>query len=99
MGYRTGWAAATLLLALPGAAAAPPVPQSVSASYNVLRNGARVAVMHESFEAADGSYRIASETHAIGLLALLAPRPLRVTSSGRLSGDGLAPLHFEGKRG
>ena len=91
--------AALLLVALPGAAAAPPVPQSVSASYNVLRNGGHVAVMHESFEASEDSYRIVSESHAVGLLALFAPQPLRVTSSGRLTGAGLAPQHFEGKRG
>lgn len=99
MGYRTGWAAAALLLALPGAAATPSAPQSVSGSYNVLRNGMHVAVMHETFEASGGSYRIVSETHAVGLLALFAPHPLRVTSSGRLTGAGLAPQHYESKRG
>jgi len=99
MRCRTGWAAAFLLLALPGAAAAPPAPHSVSASFNVLRNGGHVAVMHETFEASGGSYRIVSETHAVGLLALFAPHPLRVTSSGRLTGAGLAPQHYESKRG
>lgn len=99
MGYRTGWAAAALLLALPGAAATPSAPHSVSTSYNVLRNGGHVAVMHETFEATGGSYRIVSETHAVGLLALFAPHPLRVTSSGRLTGAGLAPQHYEQKRG
>ena len=99
MGYQTGWAAAALLLALPGAAATPSAPHSVSTSYNVLRNGGHVAVMHETFEASGGSYRIVSETHAVGLLALFAPHPLRVTSSGRLTGAGLAPQHYESKRG
>lgn len=99
MRRRTGWAAALLLVALPGAAATPPAPQSVSASYNVLRNGGHVAVMHETFEADGGSYRIVSETHAVGLLALFAPHPLRVTSSGRLTGAGLVPQHYESKRG
>jgi hypothetical protein len=99
MRCRTGWAAAFLLLALPGAAAAPPAPQSVSASYNVFRNGGHVAVMHETFDASGGSYRIVSETHAVGLLALFAPHPLRVTSSGLLTGTGLTPQHYEHKRG
>ncbi|HEX9673974.1 MAG TPA: DUF3108 domain-containing protein [Burkholderiales bacterium] len=99
MRCRTGRAAALLLLALPGAAAAPPVPLSVSASYNVLRNGGHVAVMHETFEASGSSYRIVSETHAVGLLALFAPRPLRVTSSGWLTGAGLTPQYYEHKRG
>ena len=99
MSFRSIAAAALLAPALSVMAAAPPAPQSVSASYNVLRNGGHVAVMHELFEAADGRYRIASESHAIGLLAIFAPHPLRVTSSGRLTGAGLQPLHFEGRRG
>jgi hypothetical protein len=99
MRCRTGWAAALLLLALPGGAAAPPVPLSVSASYNVLRNGGHVAVMHETFEASGSDYRIVSETRAVGLLALFAPNPLRVTSSGRLTGTGLTPYYYEYKRG
>ncbi len=98
MRYRTGWAAALLLLGLPAAAAAPPAPQSVSASYNVLRNGEHVAVMHETFEASESSYRIVSETRAVGLLTLFAPHPFRVTSSGRLTGAGLTPQHYESKR-
>jgi hypothetical protein len=55
--------------------------------------------MRESFEASDGRYRIVSETHAVGLLALFAPHPLRVTSSGRLTGAGLTPQHYEYRRG
>ena len=99
MRFQTVVAAALLAPAIAATAAAPPAPQSISASYNVLRNGGHVAVMQETFEAADGRYRIVSETHAVGLLVLLAPQPLRVTSNGRLTGTGLVPLHFEGKRG
>jgi hypothetical protein len=91
--------AAALLAPALAVAAAPPAPRSVSASYNVLRNGGHVAVMQETFEAAEGHYRILSETHAVGLLVLLAPQPLRVRSNGRLTDTGLIPLHFEGKRG
>jgi len=99
MKSRIVFAAALLAPALAVTAAAPPAPRSVSASYNLLRNGGHVAVMQETFEAADGRYRIVSESHAVGLLALLAPHPLRVTSSGRLTGAGLTPLQFEGRRG
>ena len=89
------------LLALAGAAGAatPGAPQTVSASYEVFMNGGRVAVMNETFEAKDGGYRIVSESHAVGLLRLFVREPLRVTSHGRLTGTGLAPLFFEGKRG
>jgi hypothetical protein len=55
--------------------------------------------MNETFEANDGGYRIVSESHAVGLLALLERQPLRLTSSGRLTAAGLRPQLFEGKRG
>lgn len=92
---------ATILLALTGAcgAAESAAPQTISASYEVSRNARRVAVMNETFEANDGGYRIVSESHAVGLLALLERRPLRLTSSGRLTAAGLRPQLFEGKRG
>lgn len=92
-------ALALLALAVPCAAAAPSTPQAVSASYDMFRNGAHIAVINETFEAKDGGYQLASETRAIGLFALAERRPLRFTSSGRLAGAGLQPLRFEGKRG
>jgi len=92
---------ATLLAVLAGhcGAAERGAPQAVSANYDVFRNGTRVAVANETFEAKDGYYRIVSESHAVGVLALLAPHPLRVASSGRLTGAGLVPLHYESRRG
>lgn len=92
---------AAILFALTGAcgAAESAAPQAISASYEVSRNARRIAVMNETFEANDGSYRIVSESHAVGLLALFEQRPLRLTSSGRLTAAGLRPQLFEGKRG
>lgn len=91
---------ALVLLALAGSGtAAAPAPRAVSASYNVYLNGGHVAVMNETFEAKDDSYRIVSESRAVGLLALFEKQPLRFVSSGRLTASGLRPLHFEGKRG
>jgi hypothetical protein len=92
---------ATILLVLTGAcgAAESGVPQAISASYEVSRNGRHVAVMNETFETHDGGYRIVSESRAVGLLALFERRPLRLTSSGRLTAAGLRPQLFEGKRG
>jgi hypothetical protein len=92
-------AAALLVVPLSGAAATPATPQSVTATYDVLWNGSRVAVMNETFEARDGAYRIVSESRAVGLLALFAREPLRLESSGRVTASGLQPRHFEGKRG
>jgi len=80
-------------------AAASGAPQAVSARYEVFWNGTRVAVQNETFEARDGQYRIVSESRAVGPLALIAPRPLRATSSGRRTDAGLLPQLFEGGRG
>ncbi|MGH8702862.1 MAG: hypothetical protein ACREVR_17040, partial [Burkholderiales bacterium] len=94
----TAWLAATLIaIAIPCTAAAPSTPLAISASYDVLWNGGRVAVMKETFEAKDGGYRIVSESQAVGLLAMFVREPLRVVSSGQLIASGLRPLHFESK--
>jgi len=92
------FSAALLALAVPCAAAASSPPQSVSASYDLFRNGVQVAVMNETFEAKGDQYRIVSDTRAVGLLALFQRQPVRVVSAGRLTASGLQPLHFEGKR-
>ena len=89
---------ALLATALACAAAPPPAPQSISASYNVYRNGLHVGTMNETFEARGDEYHIVSDTQAVGLLALFLRQPARFVSSGRLTPSGLQPLHFEGKR-
>lgn len=98
MTRRTAIALLALALTLgspqPGAA----TPREVSAGYNVFRNGAHVAVMTETFEARDDAYRIVSESSAAGVLALFERQPLRLVSSGQLTGSGLRPLYFEGGR-
>ena len=88
-----------ITLAIPCAAATPPAPHAISASYDVFRNGMHVAVSNETFEAKDDTYHIVSEAHAVGLLALFFRQPLRMVSSGRVTASGLQPRHFEGKRG
>lgn len=91
-------AAAWLVPSPAGAAAAPSVPQTITANYDMSRNGVPVAVMHETFESKDGAYRIVSESRAVGLLALFERKPLRFVSSGQITAAGLRPLQFEGKR-
>jgi hypothetical protein len=77
--------------------AAQSAPQAVTADYNVYMNGAQVAVMKESFEAREQSYRIVSESVPIGIAALLQ-RPATATSLGQLTAEGLRPERFEGRR-
>jgi hypothetical protein len=87
-----------LVLAVASAGLRAAAPQQVSASYDVLRNGWHVAVMTETFEARDGTYRIVSHSSATGLLALFERNPLRFVSFGQVTASGLRPLHFEGAR-
>jgi len=77
--------------------AAAPAPHTVSASYSVSANGAHVAVMNETFESRNGSYRIVSESVPVGALALFQ-KPVMVVSSGQVTADGLRPERFEGRR-
>ena len=91
-------AAAFFMLSIPCAAAEPPAPQAISASYDLFRNGLHVAVMNETFESSGNDYRIVSDTQAVGLLALFQREPIRFISVGRVTPSGLQPLRFEGKR-
>lgn len=84
-----------LLSAQPWARAA--APAAISASYDVSFNGLQIGVTQEHFEASNNSYRIVSESNAVGLLALLRRNSATLVSSGRLLGTGLRPEHFEGK--
>ncbi len=70
------------------------LPQTVQAQYEVTLNGTPVGVMNDHYEARDGRYRIVSETHAVGVLALVQRRPARVISSGEVQASGLRPLSF-----
>jgi len=79
------------------AAAASEVPQSLSASYNLYLNGAHVAVMQETFDARDSSYRIVSESVPVGALALFQ-KPATAESNGRVTPEGLQPERFAGRR-
>lgn len=87
---------AVTLLPAPAAQAAP---QTVRAQYDVSMNGVPVGVMQDVFEVRDGRYQIVSETHAIGVLALVQRRPARVTSTGEAGRTGLRPQTFEATRG
>ena len=81
------------------ASSAAAAPQAVQAQYNLSLNGAAIAVMHETFEIREGTYQATSETHAVGLFALVQRRPGRVTSTGEIGRDGLRPKTFDGARG
>src|SRR4030095_13444289 len=89
--------AALLALAACTTALAAPTRRSVKASYNVSMNGTPIAVMNESFETRDGSYRITSESVPLGAVALFQ-KPALAVSSGHVAAEGLRPERFEGRR-
>lgn len=74
-------------------------PASIVLTHNVTRNGLHVAVVNEHFEREGDGYRIVSETAAVGLAALVQPRPAVITSTGRITDAGLRPERFDGARG
>ena len=87
---------ALLGMAVGGVATAAAPPRALSASYNLYMNGAHVAVLNETYEARDSTYRIVSESVPLGALALIQ-KPATAVSSGRLTRQGLRPERFEGR--
>jgi hypothetical protein len=96
---RCRWLVALAGLLLASTAAAAATPARVSASYDVLRNGAKVGVVTESFEQRNGTYRIRSESRATGIASLFARGTIVVTSEGIVAEGGLRPRRFEHARG
>ncbi len=82
------------LAAVSHAADASP-PASITASYEVFRNGLPVAVVQEAFENSGTKYRIVSESNPTGLLALFVRTKIRIHSSGAVTAAGLRPEQFD----
>jgi hypothetical protein len=70
------------------------LPQRIEASYDILKQGIKLAEVNEVFERKDGRYHIVSVTKPVGLLALFQPETIVVTSEGEITEHGLLPLHF-----
>src|SRR5512134_458469 len=92
---------AALVLAVVSVAAAAADsahPRLVKATYNAYLNGMSIGVLSEQLETDGATYRIVSETRPMGLAAFIQRQPLRFTSTGRLTRQGLRPEQFEGRR-
>ncbi len=92
------------MLFILGAAGAPvhgaaQPPGSVTASYDVRRNGLHVVQVQEHYVSADGAYRLTSDSRAVGVFALIQRTPAHLESSGRVTAQGLRPEQFDGARG
>ncbi len=73
-------------------------PASASVTYNLFRNNILLGTITEQFDTKDGSYRASSEANATGLFAFVQREPVRFTSVGELTKDGLRPQRFEGRQ-
>ena len=82
-------------LAALAAAACHAAPASVSASYNLFRDGLHVATVDESFEANGGKYQIVSASNPAGMLKRLFRTQIRIQSTGAVTPSGLRPQAFE----
>lgn len=80
------------------AGAAEAMPRAVKASYQGYMNGIPIGVITETFESDGQKYRIYSDTKATGIASLFQRQPLKLSSTGELTKDGLKPLQFEGRR-
>lgn len=79
------------------AAAQPPLPKHIQATYEVTKNGMPFAKVHERFVVTGNTYKVESITKGIGVYALFGERKL--TSVGELTNQGLKPTHFELQQG
>ena len=91
---RTLFRIAALILLAPAVVSASP-PAAVKISYDLSRNGLNIAVVQESFEKKDATYRIVSESNPVGLAALLVRTRIKIESSGTVTASGLRPDQFE----
>ena len=76
-------------------ASAATAPASVTAAYDVYRDGLHIVVTRETFEQKDGRFHIVSESDPVGLFALFIRTRAKVLSSGTVTLSGLRPEQFE----
>lgn len=73
-------------------------PARLEVGYDVLKGSLKVATISETYTRTQNRYRIESVSKAIGLLALIKPETIRVTSQGTLTSSGLRPETFSNQR-
>jgi uncharacterized protein DUF3108 len=89
-------ASSLLFLLLVQASAHAQLPPRLEITYEVLRNGSKIAEIVGRLESTADSYRLTESWHGKGIYALLG-RAMR-TSEGKLSAAGPRPLEFVDER-
>jgi hypothetical protein len=69
------------------------LPKRIQANYVVSKNGMPFAKVREQYVVTGNDYKVESTTKGIGIYALLGVRKL--TSTGKVTSQGLKPTHFE----
>jgi len=87
-----------LLCSVAHFAGAAEAPTRLQVSYDVLKGNIRAATITETYTRTQDRYHIESVSKAVGLLAMIKPETIRVTSEGTLTAKGLRPLTFTNER-
>ncbi|MES1982750.1 MAG: DUF3108 domain-containing protein [Pseudomonadota bacterium] len=73
-------------------------PSRMRVSYDVYRDNLKIASMSETYTRNRDHYQLESVSKPLGLLAMLKPEIIRVTSHGTVTAKGLRPTTFITKR-
>lgn len=92
-----GLSTAACLLTYASAAFSAP-PSSVEISYEVYKGFLRIGQIDETYKRENDRYTLTSTTRAVGLLAILKPGRILISSNGLVGPKGLRPLSFSDKR-
>jgi hypothetical protein len=90
-GHRMKFLAAFLLLA---AADALALPGQITAEYQVMSTGVRIARVSETFSVKSGEYTIQSVTRSEGPLKMFIDDQVTLSSQGKVVAAGLKPMRF-----
>lgn len=90
-------ALAWLILCVASSAFAAP-PSSVSATYDVYKGSIKVAQIEETYTRKNDRYTLSSTSRPVGLLAILKPGKILISSSGLVGAKGLQPLRYSDQR-
>jgi hypothetical protein len=87
--------------ARPAVVAVPALPTSATrmrVSYDVFKDNLKIASISETYTRTRDRYQLESVSKPLGLLAMLKPETIRVTSQGTITAKGLRPTTFISKR-
>ena len=86
-----------LMLCIAGSAFAAS-PSSVSATYDIYKGSLRIATIEETYTRDKDRYTLVSTTRAVGLLAIIKPGKIVISSRGLIGPKGLQPLSASDQR-